>query len=151
MLCPNRMVKPFLVSLVEPVAYLKSELSPSFLARSAMPGRHVSYFEVFPTQALKRQISDELCPIDQIASPQPARLLHQAEAPFETVFAHPARCLFPSPRKHVKSCTHANQRGHAQPSFVHVHPAVLSCLPQSHPKHIRRGTTYHLHHFCIFV
>src|SRR6266480_5909023 len=27
MLCPNGTVKPFLVSLVEPVAYLKSELS----------------------------------------------------------------------------------------------------------------------------
>ena len=26
MLCPNGTVKPFLVSLVEPVAYLKSEL-----------------------------------------------------------------------------------------------------------------------------
>src|SRR5258707_15416372 len=29
MLCPNGTVKPFLVSLVEPVAYLKSELSPT--------------------------------------------------------------------------------------------------------------------------
>jgi len=28
MLCPNGTVKPFLVSLVEPVAYLKSELAP---------------------------------------------------------------------------------------------------------------------------
>jgi hypothetical protein len=27
MLCPNGTVKPFLVSLVEPVAYLKSELA----------------------------------------------------------------------------------------------------------------------------
>jgi hypothetical protein len=27
MLCPNGTVKPFLVSLVEPVAYLKSELN----------------------------------------------------------------------------------------------------------------------------
>jgi hypothetical protein len=31
MLCPNGTVKPFLVSLVEPVAYLKSELVPWLL------------------------------------------------------------------------------------------------------------------------
>jgi len=30
MLCPNGTVKPFLVSLVEPVAYLKSELVGAF-------------------------------------------------------------------------------------------------------------------------
>ena len=40
MLCPNGTVKPFLVSLVEPVAYLKSEL------RDRKPSRF-NAFEIF--------------------------------------------------------------------------------------------------------
>ncbi len=38
MLCPNGTVKPFLVSLVEPVAYLKSELVPNLQPELNFPG-----------------------------------------------------------------------------------------------------------------
>src|SRR5208283_571455 len=44
MLCPNGTVKPFLVSLVEPVAYLKSEL----VSRCALRRRDVIAYQLHP-------------------------------------------------------------------------------------------------------
>ena len=53
MLCPNGTVKPFLVSLVEPVAYLKSELIAKYQSQNAFLIAEVYSFQKEPDQAFK--------------------------------------------------------------------------------------------------
>src|SRR2546423_14389120 len=53
MLCPNGTVKPFLVSLVEPVAYLKSELQRLGRGAARRPKLRVRWQE--PSDGLQRE------------------------------------------------------------------------------------------------
>src|SRR6266699_5370861 len=126
-------------------------LRAHLLARHAIWRLRPAGLEVLQPQALKSQVGDELCTVNEITPPQTAGLLQKTEGPFQTVFAHPAGSLFPSSRKHVKRRADAHHHGDAQPVLVLVHPALLLWRPQSHPEHIRRSAAYHLHYFFIFV
>src|SRR5262245_31957625 len=86
---------------------------------------------------LQREAPHEPGIVNQVSTPQPARLGCQTEKPFETDWLHPSRRLLLQTSVQIERGTYADQYRHRQASNVTSHPPFLLWSAQSHPHNVR--------------
>src|SRR5207249_4921927 len=89
--------------------------------------------------------------IDQIAAPKPARLLAQAEEPFEAGALDPARGLADASAVKIEGRADSEHEGGLQSRQIFGHEFLLLGRAQSHPENIRLRCADSLSQFLLLL
>src|SRR5213082_2548182 len=92
--------------------------------------------ESLETELLTPDLKEKPGVVDQVAAPQPARLLLQSKEPFQSRAHHPARRLRHSTGVKIEGRAHPDEDRRAEPRPHARHPEILLGGAHSHPNDI---------------